>query len=340
MQSAITEKKEQIQEVTTTKWDRIRQHFFSFEMVKSMTWVIVRSVLIIGLSFVILYPIILKVSIAFKQKLDMYDPTIVYIPRNFTLENFKYVMETMNYFKVVWNSFLLSGGTMLLTTLSCALVGYGFARFKFRGSNILFALVILTILVPPQTIMVPTYLQYRNFDLFGLIGLFNDGNGIKLLGTYWPFVISSMTGMGLKAGLFIFIFRQFFKGVPREIEEAALVDGAGVFKIFTTIMLPNAVPAIITVMLFSFVWQWNDIYFTSMFIDNAKVISVQLQTAGATIAHKLGTEAGSSSGTVDPFYLSMLVNTSVLLSILPLIIMYMFVQRHFVESVERTGIVG
>ena len=188
--------------------------------------------------------------------------------------------------------------------------------------------------------MVPTYLQFRSFDVFGIVGLFNDGKGIKMIGTYWPFIISSMTGVGLKAGLFIFIFRQFFKGVPREIEEAAIVDGAGVFNVFFKIMLPNAIPAMITVMLFSFVWQWNDTYFTSMFLENASVISVQLQTAGATIAHNLGTEAGSSSGTVDPFYLSMLVNTSVLLAILPLIIMYMFVQRHFVESVERTGIVG
>ncbi|MBS4178991.1 carbohydrate ABC transporter permease [Bacillus sp. FJAT-49731] len=304
-----------------------------------MAWTIVRAVLIIGLSFVILYPILLKVSIAFKHKSDLYDPTVMYIPRHFTLENFQYVMEAMNYFKVVWNSFLLSGGTMLLTTISCSLIGYGFARFKFRGNNILFALVILTILVPPQTIMVPTYLQYRNFDVFGIIGLFNGGEGIKLIGTYWPFIISSITGMGLKAGLFIFIFRQFFKGIPREIEEAALVDGAGVFKIFFKIMLPNAIPAMITVMLFSFVWQWNDTYFTTMFLESASVISSQVQIAGSTLASKL-TAASGSTGQIDPFYLSMLVNTSVLLAILPLIILYMFVQRHFVESVERTGIVG
>ncbi|MCJ8009944.1 carbohydrate ABC transporter permease [Lederbergia wuyishanensis] len=318
---------------------RKERHFsIPFEKIKSMAWTLVRSVLIIGLSFVILYPIILKVSIAFKHKSDLYDPNVMYIPRHFTLENFKYVMESMNYFKVVWNSFLLSGSTMLLTTISCALVGYGFARFKFRGNNILFALVILTILVPPQTIMVPTYLQYRNFDVFGIIGLFNGGEGIKLLGTFWPFIISSATAMGLKAGLFIFIFRQFFKGVPREIEEAALVDGAGVFKIFFRIMLPNAIPAIITVMLFSFVWQWNDTYFTTMFLESASVISSQVQIAGATIASKL--TAASGSGQIDPFYLSMLVNTSVLLAITPLIVLYMFVQRHFVESVERTGIVG
>jgi len=333
--TVLEEKSIAINKVKTRK----ERHFsIPFEKMKSMAWTLVRSVLIIGLSFVILYPIILKVSIAFKHKSDLYDPNVMYIPRHFTLENFKYVMESMNYFKVVWNSFLLSGSTMLLTTISCALVGYGFARFKFRGSNILFALVILTILVPPQTIMVPTYLQYRNFDVFGIIGLFNGGEGIKLLGTFWPFIISSATAMGLKAGLFIFIFRQFFKGVPREIEEAALVDGAGVFKIFFRIMLPNAIPAIITVMLFSFVWQWNDTYFTTMFLESASVISSQVQIAGATLASKLS--AASGSGQIDPFYLSMLVNTSVLLAITPLIILYLFVQRHFVESVERTGIVG
>lgn len=335
MQQVVTEKQAIEEQTSVTK----TRGSVAFEKLKSWLWIVVRSVLIIGLSFVILYPIILKISIAFKHRSDLYDPTIVYIPRNFTLENFKYVIETMDYFKILWNSFALSGGTMLLTTISCALVGYGFARFKFRGSTILFSLVILTILVPPQTIMVPTYLQYRNFDIFGLIGLFNGGEGVKLIGTYWPFIITSATGMGLKAGLFIFIFRQFFRGIPKELEEAALVDGAGVFKIFFRIMLPNAIPAMITVMLFSFVWQWNDIYFTTLFLESTSVISSQVQIAGATIASRLSAATGST-GTIDPFYLSMLVNTAVLLAIAPLIILYMFVQRHFVESVERTGIVG
>lgn len=313
---------------------------FHLEKLKKMTMSLFRAVLIIGLSFVILYPIFLKISIAFKHRVDLYDPTVVLIPRNFTLENFQFVIETMNYFQTMLNSFLLSSGTMLLTTISCALAGYGFSRFKFRGRNILFALVILTILVPPQTIMVPTYLNYRNFDILGIIGLFNGGEGLNLLGTYWPFFISSITGMGLKAGLFIFIFRQFFKSFPNEIEDAALVDGAGVIRTFYKIMLPNAIPAIITVMLFSFVWQWNDSYFTTMFLESAQVLSLRLQTVGSNIAHNLSTSAGGGVGAVDPSYVSMLVNTSVLLSILPLIVLYLFVQRHFVESVERTGIVG
>ncbi|KYG34440.1 carbohydrate ABC transporter permease [Alkalihalobacillus trypoxylicola] len=317
----------------TSKW-------LNVETTKNIIWSFVRTFLIVGLSFVILYPIFLKLSIAFKHKDDIYDPTVVYIPKHFTLENFQYVIETMNYLQVLVQSFFLSGGTMILTTIACALAGYGFARFKFKGRNLLFALVILTILVPPQTIMVPTYINYRDFDILGIIGLFQSGQGINLIGTYWPFIISSITGMGLKAGLFIFIFRQFFRGFPKEIEEAAEVDGAGVFRTFFTIMLPNAVPAIITVMLFSFVWQWNDIFYTTMFLDNARVMSMQLQTVGATIAHQISTQSGGGVGGVDPFYVSMLVNTSILLAILPLIILYLFVQRHFVESVERTGVVG
>lgn len=336
----LTSKKNVTEESNRTSTRGKLTEKFHIEKMKKALSSLFRAILIIGLSFVILYPIFLKISIAFKHRVDLYDPTVVLIPKNFTLENFQFVMETMNYFQTMLNSFLLSSGTMLLTTVSCALAGYGFARFKFRGRNILFALVILTILVPPQTIMVPTYLEYRNFDIFGIIGLFNGGEGINLLGTYWPFFISSITGMGLKAGLFIFIFRQFFKSFPNEIEDAALVDGAGVIRTFYKIMLPNAIPAIITVMLFSFVWQWNDSYFTTMFLESAQVLSLRLQTVGSNIAHNLSTSSGGGVGAVDPSYVSMLVNTSVLLSILPLIVLYLFVQRHFVESVERTGIVG
>src|SRR5699024_12719656 len=110
-----------------------------------------------------------------------------------------------------------------------------------------------------KALWLPIVLQYRSFEVLLLIDIFNDGKGIRLIGTYWPFIISSATGVGLKAGLFIFIFRQFFRGIPQELEDAALVAGAGVFRIFFKIMLPNAIPAVITVMLFSFVWQYNDI---------------------------------------------------------------------------------
>lgn len=323
-------------------WKKRGAKWFSFKKMTDLVWSFFRAVIIFGVSFIIMYPILLKVSIAFKDKIDIYNSTVVWIPQHFTLENLILVFRMMEYPKVLLNSVLLSGGTMILQTFSCALAGYGFAKLKFKGSNILFFGVIFTILVPPQTIMIPTYLNYKDFDVFGIIHLLTGKPGINLIDTYWPFIISSMTGMGLKTGLYVYIFRQFFRGLPREIEEAALVDGSGVFGTFSKIMLPNAVPALVTVMLFSFVWQWNDTYYTTMFLNSADVMSIKLSTVAPSIGSYLSLKAGiaANTGQVDPFYLSMLVNTCVLVTIAPLIILYIFVQRHFVESVERTGLVG
>ena len=307
----------------------------SLERWKHISWVFFRSVLIIGISYVIIYPILVKLSTALKHRSDIYKPTVIWVPENWSLENFQIVIEIMNYWTTLANSVMLSGGTMLLQTASCALAGYAFAKLKFKGINILFALVIFTILVPPQTIMVPSYLNYKNFDVFGIAGFLTGSQGLKLIDTFWPFFISSITAMGLKNGLYIYIFTQFFRGLPKELEEAALVDGASVFKTFIRIMLPNAIPAIITVMLFSFVWQWNDTFFTTLYLSNSNVMATELANLPGNAEAYIG-----EAGKIDWFYRSMLTNTGVLLAILPLIIMYLFVQRHFVESVERSGLVG
>lgn len=299
------------------------------EKAKYWLWIVVRTVLITGFCFIILFPLFLRFSVAFRSKTDIYDPTVLWIPKHFTLDNLKIAIGATDYWSSLLNTFLISSGTTLIQLASCALAAYAFARLKFRGSGLLFGLVIFTIVVPPQTIMIPLYLTYRYFDLFGIVKVLTGKSSINLIDTFWPFLISSATAMGLKNGLYIYIFRQFFRGIPKEIEEASLVDGSGVFKTFYRIMLPNAVPAIVTVVLFSFVWQWNDSYYVSLFLSKVKVLSTQLMDMGMA----LGKEP-------DLVYQSMLLNTGVLLLMGPLIILYLFVQRYFVESVERTGIVG
>jgi multiple sugar transport system permease protein len=229
----------------------------------------------------------------------------------------------------------LSATTTILTAISCALAGYAFARLKFKGSNLLFGGVILTIMVPPTTILIPMYLNLKDFSLMGLIPLIT-GKSVNLLNSYWPFILTSVTANSLKAGLYIFIFRQFFRGIPREVEEAAYMDGAGVGQTFLRIMLPNAIPSIITVLLFSFVWQWNDSFFTTTYLTSSHVMSTQLSSLPYNLTILLGNDPSAK----DPFYLSMVQDTGILLAILPLIIMYLFVQRYFVESIERTGLVG
>jgi multiple sugar transport system permease protein len=322
-------------------WKRMHSWFYWFEKLKLWSWIAVRSVLIIGISYVILYPILLKISIAFKSRQDLYDATVVWIPKHFTLENFWLVFRVMNYPTVLLNTVLLSAGVMLLQTLCCVMAGYGFARIKFRGSGLLFACVILTILVPPQTIMLPTYLQFRHFDVLGIFQLVK-GEKLNLIDTYAPFLISGLFGMGLKTGLYVYIFRQFFRGIPREIEEAAFVDGAGTFSTFARIILPNAIPSLITVMLFSFVWQWNDSFYTTMYLNNPNVISRMMSSVAPYLAVHLGQVTGRDVGSYinDPFFVSTVTNAGILLAILPLLLFYFLVQRHFVESVERTGLVG
>lgn len=311
------------------------------EFAKKWLWVIIRFVLIFGISFVIIYPILLKLSIAFKSLDDLYDSTVIWVPKAFTLDNFKLVFQAMNYPRVLLNTLFLSSVVMLLQTITCVLAGYGFARVKFKGSGLLFGAVIFTILVPSNTIMIPLYLNFKNFDLFGVIELIR-GKPANLINTYWPFIISAILGMGVKTGLYVYIFRQFFKGIPREIEEAAYVDGAGYFTTFSRVILPNAIPSIVTVMLFSFVWQWNDSFFTNMYLNEPKVMSSMMSSSGYAIATFLsgGDQSATASYVQDPFFMSMMMNTSVLMAILPLIILYLFVQRHFVESVERSGLVG
>jgi multiple sugar transport system permease protein len=307
----------------------IRYHVV--EKTKKWSWILFRNALIIGICFVILYPILLKLSIAFKHRIDIYDLTVVWLPKHLTMDNLKTVNGIISYFQSLKNTLTISVLTTALQTVSCALAGYGFARLKFKGSGILFALVIFTIIVPPQTLMISTYLHYRYFDVLGLVEFFAGTKGVNLLNSYWPFVISSLTAMGLKNGLYIYIFRQFFRALPKELEEAAYVDGCGVFQTFFKIMLPNAVPAIVTVILFSFVWQWNDIFYVSLFVADMKVLSTQLLILPSTM--RLVTMD-------DPAYGSMLLNTGVLMMIAPIVILYLFVQKYFVESVERTGIVG
>jgi multiple sugar transport system permease protein len=223
---------------------------------------------------------------------------------------------------------LISGGTTFIQLLSCAFAAYAFARLKFRGSGLLFVLVLFTIVVPPQTIMIPVYMTYRYFDLFGLVPLLTGHKSFNLIDTFWPFLISSGTAMGLKNGLYVYIFRQFFRGIPKELEEAAFVDGSGVIRTFIRVVSPNAIPAFVTVALFSFVWQWNDSYYVSLFLNQVKVLSTEMMSMGTNLKEP------------DPIYQLMLLNTGVFLMMIPLIILYLFVQRHFVESVERTGITG
>ena len=177
---------------------------------------------------------------------DLIDPTVNYIPKNPTLTTLKETIVATNYWSALFNTSLLSLLSALLQTFTCAFIGYGFANFKFPGRRLLFAVTIGILIIPPQLLMSPYYAKFRFFDLFGIMkGI--TGSSLNLINSYWPFVLLSLTGLGIKNSLYIYLFRQYYSNMPKQLEEAGYVDGAGTLHIFFRIILLNAKRLMITV---------------------------------------------------------------------------------------------
>lgn len=313
-------------------------HFVS-KWVKSL----LRAAFLLGMGFVMLYPVLYMISGAFKSKIDVYDPTVIWIPKNYSLQSVKLAMTTLDYWVSLLKTLQILVPSVLFQLISTLLAAYGFAKFKFKERNILFGLLIFTIIVPIQTIIIPVYVNFKYFDFFGigkLIGLFTgEPLTVKLLNTTTPFYLMAISGMGIRSGLYIFIMRQFFRNMPKELEEAAMIDGCGPFKTFTRIMIPNVIPAIVTILLFSIVWYWNDFYQSVMFLQNGYPLSVSLTMMNGLL--DITGKNISSLSHQDLWLLrdSVLVS-GCLLVVAPILILYIFLQRFFTESIERTGIVG
>lgn len=304
---------------------------------------ILRAFILIGLCFVILLPIFEKLSSALRHPTDITNAQVVFIPSKFSIINFKVAAEMLTYNESLINTTILSTVTMIIQVIATAIAGYAFARLKFKGSNIVFLIIICTLVVPNEALNRSRtwFLQENSFF------------GINLIGNVFSMYILAAFGQGIRSAIFIFLFRQFFRGIPIELEESAEVDGAGVFRTFWSVMLPNARGAIVTVALFAFVWQWNDCYFGQLLgytSGNMTLLAVELSTGTEVLRTIISTwsaagndvlESFIASGvTTDPLFVSLIANTAALMIMAPLLIGYFFVQRLFVESIERTGITG
>ena len=298
--------------------------------VKDKVWPLFRFVILVGLSFVILYPLIYMISCAFRDRGDMSDPTVMWIPRHYTLDVIKETIDAMDYWETLKNTLLLNIGCSVVQVIACAVTGYGFARFKFKRKKLLFAIVIMMILVPTQVISLPLYTQFR---YFGIKGLFS----VNLIDSKLTMYLPAMTANGIRAGLMILIFRQFFIGLPKEIEDAAYIDGCGPFMTFVKVMAPTAVPAFLTVFLFSVVWYWNDYYVSNTFFTAPKTIALMLTNLDSQLKIRLFNDPSVQISMREQIVWK---EAGCLLSIAPVLIMYVFLQKHFTEGIERSGIVG
>ena len=294
---------------------------------------IFRFVVIVGISYVILAPVIKIIADSFFSITDAINPMVFTIPINPTLDRYAMAIKYMDYLPILGSTLLYVLGITVIQVMICSMVGYGFARYKFPLKGLLFGFIVVMIVVPLNTIQFPLYTTFRYFNPLGLVGLFNGGKSINLLQTPWPTIIMSVFGCGLRSGLFIYIFNQFFRGLPKEIEEAALVDGAGTWRTYFRIMMPNASPAVITVAVFSIVWQYNDSFFASNFnIPESILITRKLESLVATIAN---VEKVMNIREQQLYF-----DAGVVLVLVPVVLVYLVLQRRFIEGVERSGIVG
>lgn len=285
-------------------------------------------VLLIGLSYVILYPFLFKILAAFMAKEDLYNSLVEIVPMHWSLDNIKYILEKTDFNISLRNTGIYAILDAVLATASAALVGYGIAKFKFRGVNILTVIVIVVMLMPIQTLSIPLYLNFRYFNPFGIFSLFGS-KGIQLVGTAWPMIIMAATSLGFRSGVFIILMRQYYIGVPNELLEAAWVDGAGPYKTFFSIVLPMAKSMLIVIFALSFAWQWTDTFYSNLLYGDVKLLPSLV-----TMMKNVKLEQAD-------YYLDYVrANTGELMAIAPLLILYCLMQRKIIQGIERSGLVG
>lgn len=286
-------------------------------------------VFLAALSFIVIYPFISRISSVFMSKSDLQDPTVWLIPKNPTLENILNVIKYGDFWGSLTNTFIFAFFSSVLQVLSSVLVAYGISHFKFRGKKLLIVLVVLTLIIPPQLLFGPMYTKFRFFDWFGIF----RGLGLPTLNlqdSFLPMFMLSATSLGLKCGLFILILVQQFNAVPKELSEAAKVDGAGVLRTFWQINLSMVRAVMVSVFLLSFAWLWTDTFYSGVFLRNKSMFMSLINDVGTI--YEIGAVSNTLSG--------IMMNTALVMMIIPLLIVYLFGQRSLIQGIQSSGIVG
>lgn len=300
---------------------------------------VLRFVFLISFSYILLYPVFYMLSMALQSPADYADSSVVWIPKYFTTLHFEHAWKSMQYLKSLWNTIRFDLVAAVISVFSCAFYAYSLARFKMRGKSLMMVILILTILVPDIMVVIPRIANFKALDFLGILGLFDKLTGIDLrpniVDSPLAFYLPSIFGMGLKGGLLIFIYMQFFKGLPRELEEAAWLDGAGPLQAFLRIILPSSGVVILTVFIFSIIWHWNDSLLAALYTYEERTLAVVL----TDIKQHMYLQLGLASGATNINYYGVPL-AACLMFIAPPLLLYMVLQRKFVQSIDRIGIVG
>ncbi len=318
----------------------------------SVLYSIFRYALLISVGYIILYPLLYMIVTSIMSAGAFNNSTRVWIPTEFSIKlNYSMANEALEYFSALLNTVKFEVISALLQVVTCSIVGYGFARFDFKGKKIFTAILFLTILVPDMVVLIPRMVNYANLDFLGIFGgieklvewiggLFGaDLSAFDLtpnvVNTGWTMWLPSLFGVGLRSGVLIYIYIQFFSGLPRELEEAAWVDGAGPLKTFLRIAVPSSSVVFITVLVFSLIWHWNDATLSGMYLTENLPLASGLSSIEAYMIQRWGLYFNSRSPQA-----ASIIMASCIMFITPMLIFYMFIQRGFIESIDRVGITG
>ena len=296
----------------------------------------VRWLFILAVGYIILFPLLQMISQSVMTQEQYTDTSVVWVPKELSSVNFKVAWDTLKYPSTLLWTIIVNVMSALIQVLTCSFTAYGFARFKFKGKNFFMMLLIFSIIVPVQMTVIPSYINFRNFDILGILkligGIFGADIRPQLVDTPFTFYLPSLLSVGLRSGIIIFIYIQFFRGLPKELEEASSIDGAGALETFLKIVLPSSGVAIVSVLILSVIWHWNEYFLSVMYFSNNNTLSVRLANLRMFIQNAgVDAEMAVTTG---------IIKAGCWLFILPMLIMYLFLQRKFIQSIDRVGIVG
>lgn len=281
---------------------------------------------LICISFVFLQPIFSIISKTFMSAEDVIDPAVEWLPKSFSLNNLKVAADVLKLPVTLKNSILFSGVMAVCQTVVSAFTGYALSRFQFKFKNFWFIMILLAFIIPVPVLMVPRLMMFVTAQ---------EAIGFTLIGTPIPQLLMAVLGQGVYSTVLILIFKNFFDMIPKVLDEAAMIDGAGSLQVFYHVVVRMSLSTILVVFLFSFVWNWNETYITGTLLRNTiELLPTKLSLFNSEF-DGVASAAGGAFKLNEAYKMA-----ATFISIAPLLLLYSVVQKQFIQGIENTGITG
>ncbi|HHY96398.1 MAG TPA: carbohydrate ABC transporter permease [Acholeplasma sp.] len=309
--------------MTNINWKQVqsktKRFLFGMNFMDGFVFKFIIYFLLVIIGFVFVYPLLVMLSFSLMSLEDLINPMVSQIPITLYFNNYVDAFIALDYIKVFFQSLVVTLIPAIIETFIASLIGYGFARFEFPLKKFWMVLVVVIYMIPPQVYLIPRFVLFHNMGLLNNIG---------------SVLVPTTFGQGLNSSIFILIFYQFYKMIPKALDEAAQIDGASRLYIYFKIAIPLSIPSFITSFLFSFVWQWNETYQTFMFLGDG------WQTLQTRLAIFVSAAQGNQVTLVEAAQNEAQAMAGNILIMIPMLIVYLILQKQFIEGIDKSGITG